>query len=54
MIISPPADGGTCAVTISFVDGGTKEVTADFGTMHPSSNCCGNFYDNETVTFDVQ
>ena len=52
--VEPPADGGSCTVGILFADGGTQVVTADFGAVHHSTDCCGDFFDQSLVTVKVE
>ena len=54
LLINPPANGGTCTITVSFADGSSTTVTADFGAMHPSTGCCGNYYDNTSFVVNVK
>lgn len=52
--LPPPASGGACNVGVLFVDGGTQVVSVDFGAVHHSTDCCGDFFDHPSVTVDVE
>ncbi len=54
LLLPPPADGGVCTVGILFADGGTKVVSADFGALHHSTDCCGDYFDQSEITIGVQ
>lgn len=54
LFLSPPGDGGVCTVGVLFADGGTQIVTADFGAVHHSTGCCGDFFDHPDITINVQ
>ena len=54
LLLPPPNAGGACDVGVLFADGGSQVVSVDFGALHHSTDCCGDFFDHSTVTVDVQ
>ena len=52
LAVAPPADGGTCAVVVTFDDGSSASVSFDWGDVHPNP-CCGPTYDSPGGTIVV-
>src|SRR5450631_3100834 len=50
--VGAPTDGGICVVVVTFDDGGTTNISFDWGRVH-ASDCCGPSYDSPGGTVIV-
>jgi hypothetical protein len=50
--VATPIEGGVCVTAVELADGGTTNVTFDWGAAHPDQ-CCGTDYDHPGATITI-